>query len=105
MPTAEQIVSWIFPSGWIAAAVVLGIVASFAVGILASVFEWKRLQPAGAILAFGTTMSGFCLVFTADWRITIAFFLWLTIAPGVAMLSLAVSGYILNSIWKWLGGE
>lgn len=105
MPSGEDLLVWVFPSGWVVAAIVLGVGGYFAVGILASTFDWKRFQPAAALLIFGVFTSVLCFFFTADWHTALAFFLWLTIAPRVGMLLMGAVGITASCFWRRLGGE
>ena len=105
MTDANEIVQLIIPNVWVVAAVVLGVLAYLVVGIVAATFEWKRFQPAFALLIFGLFISLFYFLLALDWQSTIAFFLWSTAAPALGAFLLAVGGSVFGALWRWLGGE
>ena len=119
MTDANGIVLLIIPNIWVVAAIFLGVSAYLVVGVVAATFEWKRFQPAFALLVFGLLISLFYFFLALDWQSTIAFFLWATVAPalgtfllgvggsalGALWKRLRVGGSALGALWKWLGGE
>ena len=103
MTNANEIVGLILPNAVTPIAIVLGIVGYIGVRALATEYDWKHLQPAAVLIAFGGIASLLVFLVSLNWQATISYFLWLIATPAIVAILTAVGGPRLSALSRWLG--